>query len=251
MERLVASLLLVLATATASPLHALRGGSLRATETPTDTPPAYLLPPTGGTCGVAHAPYMAPCSMSSMARWERLRELLEGGGGTSAGGAAASHDAPAREEAARKLISNHVHVLKDVTHTAPCTQTDLVRVDIALAPLVDQALREVARRLLGQRPGSDQLEETLDGTNSEQVSAWRGMAAFLEGRIQAMTAQHPGRQPDMSEGAAAAMRAVLREIADEEQSAPSRAAPPRAVASTHYHLLSPYFTPAHFARAGA
>ena len=81
----------------------------------------------------------------------------------------------AGEEAAFKLISNHLYVLKDVTHTHPCTQTNLARVDIGLADQVDGALRELARRLLADRPGAAELEEHLP-TDETQKAAWRGMA---------------------------------------------------------------------------
>ena len=52
------------------------------------------------------------------------------------------------------------------------------------AVYADQALREVVRRLLGDCPGTAQLEERLDLDNLPMVSAWAMTASYLEGRIQ-------------------------------------------------------------------
>eukprot|EP00966_Prymnesium_polylepis_P287879 6649191-Prymnesium_polylepis.1 len=54
----------------------------------------------------------------------------------------------------------------------PLTQIELRRVAAADAPYADQALREVVRRLLGRRPGSEQLEERLDPSTPMQAAAW-------------------------------------------------------------------------------
>ena len=99
--------------------------------------------------------------------WMMLHQLLEGGGGEQADGAASSFSPAAREEAARKLISNHVNVLRDVCNPSPShniigtplTQTELTRVGAAHVVHVDEALRETARRLLGRRPGAEQLKQ--------------------------------------------------------------------------------------------
>jgi len=243
MLRLALALLVLPAESSRLPELRLRGGLVG-----TDTEPSYLMPPAVGICGAGGSPYNSPVSMSSMGRWDQLRSLLDNGVGSSADGVAGEHDAKAREEAAQKLIANHVHVLKDVTHTAPSTQTNLCRVDIKLAPFVDQALRECARRLVGDRPGSSELEEKLEPSNEDQANAWRGMARFVAGRIQAMAEQHPGRQADMSQAAADAMRAVLCEIAGDDAPAAPAPSMERSTDSPH-HLLSPYFTPAHFAQA--
>ena len=76
----------------------------------------------------------------------------------------------------------------------------------------DQALREVVRRLLGQRPGTEQPEERLDPATPAQAAAWAQTAKYLEGRIQDKPEQKPGRQPDMGAAAGAAMKAVLAEV---------------------------------------
>ena len=173
---------------------------------------------------------MPPTTIKGQMRWERLRQLLEKGGGPS----------PASMEAAQKLVDNHVYVLKDVTHPTPCTQTELARVDISCAHIVDEALRFLAWRLMG----SPSLDETLEPANDEQAATWRCAARFLDGRLQDAAEQHPGRKPDLSVGAARAMRAVLRDMSGDEVSHP---APPCERASAAHHLLSPYFTAAHFA----
>ena len=61
-------------------------------------------------------------------------------------GVAQEHARVAREEAARKLITNHVAVVRDVTNPAPKTQPQLTRLSEAAAPYVDQMLREVPRQ---------------------------------------------------------------------------------------------------------
>ena len=153
--------------------------------------------------------------------WLMLRQLADGDVLTSqADGAAAAHSHKAREGAARRLIENHEDVLRDVTNPspslniigAPLTQLELERLDIGLAAYADQAMREVARRLLGRRPGSRQLAVPFDPLNHAQAAAWSRTAIYLDGRIQATPDQKPGRTPDMEPHAAAAMKAVLHEV---------------------------------------
>jgi len=140
-------------------------------------------------------------------QWEGLRRLLDGATGpTEADGAAAVHSHSAREEAARKLITNHEAVVRDVTNPSPKTQPQLTRVSEAAAPYVDQTLREVARRLLGRRPGAQQLQERVDAVTALET------ARYLHNRIQSTAEEKPGRHPDMSTAATAAMRAVLAEV---------------------------------------
>jgi hypothetical protein len=134
--------------------------------------------------------------------WAKMRRILD-----------RQQVASASEEAALKLISNHAAVLRDVTNTDPVSQRDLRRIDPSNSMYVDQALREVARRLLQQRPGAKRLPcETMDASNADHVASWLNTAAYLSGRIQAEPHERPGRQPDMSAQAAAAMRAVLQEL---------------------------------------
>ena len=59
-----------------------------------------------------------------------------------------------------------------------------------LAPYVDEAMREVARRLLGRRGGMPEallldslLEVKLDPTNPQMVQAWSMMAEYLDKRL--------------------------------------------------------------------
>ena len=147
---------------------------------------------------------------SSAPRWEALRRLMDSstsaGSTTLADGAAAQHSHDAREEAARKLITNHEAVVRDVTNASPMTQPQLQRVTEAAAPYVDQALREAARRLLGRRPGAQQLQQGVEAETALLT------ARYLHNRIQSMAEEKPGRHPDMSTAASAALRAVLAEV---------------------------------------
>ncbi|KAL3896639.1 MAG: hypothetical protein SGPRY_013227, partial [Prymnesium sp.] len=160
-------------------------------------------------------------AVSDKAKWAAVRTVLDGGGrGETAEGAAAAHSAAARDEAARKLLGNHLAVLRDVTNPSASeniegkqlTQLELRRVPVEQAPHVDGFLREVTRRLLGQRAGAEELEERLEPSVAAQASAWAQAASYLDGRIQSTAEQKPGRAVDMSPGAAAAMRAVLGEV---------------------------------------
>jgi len=156
-----------------------------------------------------------PSAKTSAELWSTLRENLYNAEAdnmhlTKVDGAAAAHSPIAREEAARKLIVNHESVLRDVTNGNALTQPDLARLPSIAEPFVDQALREVARRLIGRRPGEDCLEKLQPTTAA--LAAWADTAKYLDSRIQATVQEKPGRPPDMSEQAAAAMRAVLWEV---------------------------------------
>lgn len=156
------------------------------------------------------------------ATWQKLYDSLSvPKGAEKAEGVANNHSQSAREEIARKLIVNHRAVIKDLTNTSktkniedkPLTQTHLVRIDIGSKAFVDQMLREVARRLLGKRPGLASYAEKPEQGDAEQSAAWRGTAIYLAGRVQSKREQKPGRKPDMSEEACAAFLAVLEEVA--------------------------------------
>jgi len=155
--------------------------------------------------------------------WMLIKGLLESG--KTAGkpsGAAASHSQPACIEAARKLISNHIHVGRDICNPSPVrnihgdkmlTQLDLERVPYESTRDVDQFLREVAWRLLG---GEYTLAVAIDPSNEKQSTAWAKAASYLEKRLQTSHDQVPGRAPDMSPEAAAAMISVMHEVAQSD-----------------------------------
>jgi len=113
-------------------------------------------------------------------------------------------------KAARKLIANHEHVLKDVTNPSatkniigvPLTQTELKRVPATGRVEADMAMQETVRRLLAE----------AEPPSAEEPVVWAQLATYLEGRIHDQPEQKPGRTPDMSPEAGAAMKAVLREL---------------------------------------
>ena len=79
---------------------------------------------------------------------------------------------------------------------------------------------ETASRLLGRSgsPPSEILPEEL----ARKATAWAGAAKFLERRIHSKPGQKPGRTPDMGQPAAAALRAVMAEVAAEQKAPPPR-----------------------------
>ena len=170
-----------------------------------------------GTPKSANTPTASDASRrQNLPAWAALATILEAGGNSSADGVSAQHALPARQEAARKLISNHERVLLDLTNAStlniegkPLTQGFTIRrLPPSDRPHVDGFLREVARRLLGRR--ADEL--TVECTATRQAAAWVGAATYLDARIQSTPEQKPGRPPDMSPAAAAAMKAVMVEI---------------------------------------
>lgn len=117
-------------------------------------------------------------------------------------------------EAAEKLIDNHAAVLRDMTSEQPTTQLHLRRVPLGSAADADEALREATRRLLGRRGGATRHIEpcVIDALRPEHGATWAHAASFLSARIQSRPDERPGRTPDMSEAATAALRRVLQAI---------------------------------------
>ena len=157
----------------------------------------------------------AESPLSSDPAWFALGQMCQSADntlGSEAEGSAGAHAHAAREEAAIRLIDNHANVLRDVCNPSDSlniagkTLTQLEHVHYA-----DEALREVAVRLLGQRPGAHQLRVRLDPSDGAQVKTWRATCAYLDGRIESVTGEQPGGTTDMSP-AAAAMRSVLAEV---------------------------------------
>ena len=186
-------------------------------------PPPATVPASPLFCAVGHMRPRVPPIGGERSAWAPLNhQLLHGtslGGkearARGAGKAWARHSLAAREEAARKLIQNHAKVVSDVVNSAPATQRELGRLGAQARPHVEQALREVARRLLGCRGGIGSLREEVD-PSGEGVDAWAGVAAYLCARVQTPSSppppSNPARAPDMGEEAAAAFCDVLREV---------------------------------------
>ena len=110
------------------------------------------MPPSSG------APQLDSVFQQSQPMWERLAEHITGS--PQATGAAAKFEMGARVEAASRMIMKHEAVLRDICNPsttqnvvgAPLTQVELTRVPAHNASQVDQMMREVCRRLLGQIP---------------------------------------------------------------------------------------------------
>ena len=79
--------------------------------------------------------------------------------------------------------------------------------------------------------GAGQLETHIDAKNAAQVGAWSAAAVYLCGRLHSSPEDrppsNPNRAPDMSQPAAAAMKAVLKELAFAAASAASALSAPR------------------------
>jgi len=153
------------------------------------------------------------CAKSDDENWAQLSEILSkpvGSGLISADGVAGGFNQVARDEAATKLIGNHSRVVGDICNSQPKTQTNLTRVSSGSEGEVDKMLREVARRLLGRRPGATSIPAQTTG--NKQV--WQQTAAYLAARTQSTDQQCPGRKADFSQDAAAAFLAVVKEVAE-------------------------------------
>jgi len=156
-------------------------------------------------------------------RWEALRRQLNVAKRPApvAAGAAAAHSRGARQEAVCKIISNHKMVLRDLTDPLPVTQLDLERLpsNPSGTAFADELLYELARRLLGTAQWVDKLE-VIEPSSSKQTEMWSCAARLFSGRIQSTANECPGRRRDMSPAAAAAVRAVLDELAEVGAPAP-------------------------------
>merc|ERR1712115_577081 len=89
---------------------------------------------------------------------------------------------------------------------AVLTQLNLKRVGgrrQAAVESVDAMLRELCSRLFGNKKSEPSMSE---------VRVWQEAASFLGGRIQGKHSECPGREADMSFGAATAMRVVLAQL---------------------------------------
>merc|ERR1712039_798602 len=132
------------------------------------------------------------CAKSDDENWAQLSEILSkpvGSGLISADGVAGGFNQVARDEAATKLIGNNSRVVRDICNSQPKTQTNLTRVSSGSEGEVDKMLREVARRLLGRRPGATSIPAQTTG--NKQV--WQQTAAYLAARTQSTDQQCPGR----------------------------------------------------------
>ena len=158
-------------------------------------------------------------------RWSLLRQEVSPG---SANASAEDREGnvfnnlEARKEAAHKLMSNHLKVIADIVRAdgPPVSQKNLVRLP-RKEHQVDACIYEVTRRLSGGRPDPrDRLQTTK---SAAQAATWVATCEYLIARIQSTPEEMqntPGfkqRKPDMSPGAAAVMKAVLAEVAAEQQ----------------------------------
>ena len=73
------------------------------------------------------------------------------------------------------------------------------------APHPTAAQREVARRLLGRKPGIEQLAE-------QPHKCWAMAAMYVIARVHSTTEEKPGRSPDMGVKAGMAFKAVMNEL---------------------------------------
>lgn len=183
-------------------------------------------------------------------KWAALHELLGEDHADAAAQAAAKLISSAQPMHARShslrrltrappLLTDRIRVLHDVTNPVPKTQPGLTRAAMNDAHHVDQALREISRRLLGNRAGAAALEERLDSSVPGQAKAWALTCQYLAKRLQASANDCPGREPDMSLEASSALRAVLSEMGTaalqvwaEAEGAPAEGVPAADAAAT-------------------
>jgi len=114
-------------------------------------------------------------------------------------------------EAAIMLMNNRERVVLDIVNPGPgniegktLTQTGLKRVDNKHKASVDDMVKAVGHRLLGQG--------VFGPLNPDEALAWLEAATFLSERVQGSADEMPGRAPDMSSNAAKAFKGVLAEF---------------------------------------
>jgi len=137
-------------------------------------------------------------------------------------------------DAARALIMNHARVLRDLINPSeklniegkPLTQRNsLKRAAFSDWWYADRFLMQVACRLVGPATSSLQIaDDALRRLDPDEARAWREAAEFLDKRVQSTQAACPGRAPDMSSDAAAAMKTVMTSLRSIAQDAISAAA---------------------------
>jgi len=137
--------------------------------------------------------------------------ICGGSSGLCAKPLAFAQEEQAGVDAACKLMANFEKVVQDITNAGPLglgggqlTQEGLMRVDPKQISYVKAMVRAACSRLLGK--------EALGASTPEEALAWNQAARFLGGRIQGSREECPGREPDMSSAAAAAMSTVLGQI---------------------------------------
>lgn len=124
--------------------------------------------------------------------------------------------ASGQQEAAKVLEGNRARVVQDITNPGPknidgknLTQTSLARLDAKHKATVEAMIKEVCSCLRGK------AVVTMPSMEGD-VQVWAAAARFLSKRVQGSAQEMPGRAPDMSAGAATALRMVLEQISHAE-----------------------------------
>merc|ERR1719387_997330 len=122
---------------------------------------------------------------------------------------------PSCLEAAQMLMFNAERVVSDIVNPGPknidgkaLTQTNLRRVDASQRAAVEAMVGEVCIRLLRQSYGKEGQSTAPPG----EEGVWAQAATYLSGRVQGTPQECSGRNPDMSAGAAAALKKVLGQM---------------------------------------
>jgi surfactin synthase thioesterase subunit len=130
----------------------------------------------------------------------------------SAGAAKALKEVLGKIEAGYKLEANRVRVVQDITNSGPTnidgkslTQTELKRVDSKNRAIVEAMIGEVCNYLQGKA--------ATKKPSAQEASVWAAAATYLSKRVQGSNREMPGRNADMSVGAATALRSALEAVA--------------------------------------